>query len=399
VPCATTGMGSSAVVRVTPDRWTMCAVQDGSQFGLEVGGELAIDATLGREVRQARHPIVIERASADSAARTSSASSLHIESYVSVPILMPGGRYFGNLFAIGLLPAPVSEPRILSMFMEFAELIAQELERERRREEEHTAVLNERAAGESREQFIAILGHELRNPLHAIGASGEILIRQLTEPALLEVARRIKANSQRMATLIDDVLDFARGRLGGGIGVQLHEVGDLRNGLNAVISEVQDAQPHRQIVSSVRVDCPVRCDLGRLQQVASNLLANALTHGFPSLPIELTAKQEGDEWVLEVWNAGDPIPAAYISKIFEPFWRPATSGSRNGLGLGLYISSQIVKAHEGTLTVSSTREFGTQFKARFPLGLAPRSPSVGNSMMREPTKAHLNGKVRSEIYT
>jgi len=391
VLCAVTGMGFAAVARVTQDRWTACAVQDESKFGLKAGGELDVDATLGREVRQSRIPIVIEHASADPALRKNHSPSLHIESYVSVPIVMSGNRYFGNLCAIGRQPASVAEPRILSMFTEFAELIALELGHERRREQEHIALLDERAAGELREQFIAVLGHDLRNPLHAVSASGELLARKLTDPALLEVAGRIKTNSRRMSALIDDVLDFARGRLGGGIEVQLHEVKNIEQALDAVIRELQDAQPHCQITSTISVTRAVVCDLARLQQVASNLLGNALTHGSPTLPVQLKAMEDGDEWVLEVWNSGDPIPAACIDKIFEPFWRHATSGSRNGLGLGLYISSQIVKAHEGRLTVSSTREFGTRFTARFPGGLVPTSPLLRAATMGDITRPQMNG--------
>jgi hypothetical protein len=205
-----------------------------------------------------------------------------------------------------------------------------------------------------------------------------------------------------MSALIDDVLDFARGRLGGGIGVQLHEVENIEQGLNAVIRELQDAQPHCQISSIISVTRAVVCDLGRLQQVASNLLGNALTHGSPTLPVQFTAKEDGDDWVLEVWNAGEPIPAACIDKIFEPFWRHATSGSRNGLGLGLYISSQIVKAHGGTLSVSSTREFGTRFTARFPVGLVPASALLQAATLRDFTHPQLNGhsaaQARPEIH-
>ena len=75
-----------------------------------------------------------------------------------------------------------------------------------------------------------------------------------------------------------------------------------------------------------------------------------------------------EELVLEVWNAGEPIPAESLGKIFEPFWRHSVSASRNGLGLGLHICSQIVRAHDGRLSVTSRREHGTQFTARLPLG-------------------------------
>src|ERR1700730_5767919 len=145
-----------------------------------------------------------------------------------------------------------------------------------------------------------------------------------------------------------------------------------------VIQELQAAQPDCKIISNINVGCSVRCDLGRLQQVASNLLGNALTHGLPRSPVKISARADEHDLVLEVWNAGEPIPAASVDKIFEPFWRHSVSDSRNGLGLGLHICSQIVRAHEGRISVTSTRENGTQFTARLPLGTrqAQRPPQL-----------------------
>jgi signal transduction histidine kinase len=103
--------------------------------------------------------------------------------------------------------------------------------------------------------------------------------------------------------------------------------------------------------------------------VASNLLANALTHGLPHSPVspvKISARADENDLVLEVWNAGEPIPPESLRKIFEPFWRHSASRSRNGLGLGLHICSQIVRAHAGHISVFSTRELGTQFTVRLP---------------------------------
>jgi signal transduction histidine kinase len=298
-----------------------------------------------------------------------------VQSYVSVPIIRANGEYFGNLTALDPQPTRVA-PRALSMFSSFAALIGAQLEHQSLLEQEHRALLDERAAGELREQFIAILGHDLRNPLHAVYASGDMLERRLSDPQSLTYVSRIKTNVRRMSALIDDVLDFARGRLGGGIGLDLTDVEDINTGLATVIQELQDAQPECEIISHISVNRAVRCDLGRLQQVASNLLANALTHGLPHSPVRINARADENDLVLEVWNAGEPIPAESLSKIFEPFWRHSVSASRNGLGLGLHICSQIVRAHRGRITVTSTREHGTQFTARLPLSSALPSMPV-----------------------
>ena len=225
--------------------------------------------------------------------------------------------------------------------------------------------------GQLREQFIAVLGHDLRTPLHAITMSSDALARGLTDPWGSAIASRIKENARRMASLIDDVLDFARARLGGGIDVELTDVENINSGLTMVVQELRDAQPGCEIVASISVDRSVRCDLGRIQQVACNLLSNALTHGQSHSPIKITARADDSDLVLEVWNAGEPIPPASIGKIFEPFWRHSTSGSRNGLGLGLHICSQIVRAHGGNIFVTSNRDTGTLFTARLPLSISP----------------------------
>jgi signal transduction histidine kinase len=370
VLCEITGMRFSVVACVTETTWTACAVQDEIGFGVRRGDQLAVNTTLCFE---SRAPIVIEHASTDPLYHAHPAVKLHaIESHISVPIVLSNGRYFGNLCAIDPSPAKVKEPRILSMFTRFASLIASQLETQLRQEQANTALLDEREAGELREQFIAILGHDLRNPLQAVHAGCELLEQNITDPRLSTIASRIKTNVRRMSALIDDVLDFARGRLGGGLDVEMTEVESINSGLMTVVQEVLDARPDCKIISDIDVGRPVRCDLGRLQQVASNLLTNAAMHGLPHSSIKITACADDDDLVLAVWNAGEPIPSESIDKIFQPFWRHSVSANRNGLGLGLHICSQIVRAHQGSISVTSSQVDGTQFTARLPLGVSKR---------------------------
>jgi len=368
VLCKTTGMRFAAVARVTAESWIACAVADDVHFGVLPGGRLDVNTTLCIESRRARSPVVIEQASTDPRYCDHPAPRMYkIESFVSVPIILPNGRYFGNLCALDPNPAPVSEPRVVSMFTRFADIIALQLESELLRQQEHAALLDERASSELREQFIAILGHDLRNPLQAVQASGELLERRLTDPVLRNIASRIKVSVRRMSGLINDVLDLARGRLGDGIGIEVEDVESIEASLSSVVIELQDARPERTIVSRFDVERTVRCDIGRIQQLASNLLANALTHGAPSSPVEFAVRTDDTDLILEVWNQGDPIPPGNLEKIFEPYWRQSSPDSRQGLGLGLFICSQIVKAHGGRMSVTSTLEAGTRFTVRLPL--------------------------------
>jgi signal transduction histidine kinase len=368
VVCEITGMGVAVVARIADTSWTACAVRDEIDFGVKPGGQFAVGGALGLTTEPSPAALM-ERASVDPFCRTSAARQHYqIESFLAVPIVLASGRRFGALCALDPGPRTAAEPRIVSMFNRFATLIALQLDQQEQREREQRALLDERAAGQLREQFIAVLGHDLRNPLQAVYISSDTLVRKLGDPALSVIASRIKTNARRMSLLIDDVLDFARGRLGGGIEVELTEVENINCGLTTVVQELQDAQPDCKILASMNVSRSVRCDLGRLQQVASNLLANALTHGRPHSPVRITAREDENDLVLEVWNAGEPIPPESIGKMFEPFWRRSASASRNGLGLGLHICSQIVRAHEGRISVTSNGETGTTFTVRLPLG-------------------------------
>jgi signal transduction histidine kinase len=372
VLCEMTGTRCAVVARVQGNAWTPCAVRDEIPLGLRPGVSLPLNETLCSESRRSGAPLVIEHASTDLRYRSHPMIERYrIASYLSMPITLGDGEYFGNLLAMDRAPAKLAEPPIVSMFRHFATLIASRLDDQQRQEREHIALLDERAASELREQFIAILGHDLRNPLQAIYHGSDLLERKLPDSALRIQATRIKTNARRMSLLIDDVLDFARGRLGGGIGLELTDVDNINAGLTTVIQELKDAQPGCTIIADIGVKSPVRCDLGRLQQVAANLLGNALTHGDPDIPVKISAHANATDLVLEVWNAGEPIPAESIGKIFEPFWRHSVSASRNGLGLGLHICSQIIRAHEGRISVTSTREHGTRFTAHLPLGTQP----------------------------
>lgn len=166
---------------------------------------------------------------------------------------------------------------------------------------------------------------------------------------------------------MDDVLDLARGRLGGGIGLNRDASKPLEPILAQVVDELRLASPGRTIETEFKIDRPVDCDRSRLGQMLSNLVGNALTHGASSKPVIVHAQTR--EGLFEIWvsNAGPPIPEAAMDKLFEPFFRGNAHASRQGLGLGLYIASQIAKAHGGELSVSSTLE-ETRFTFTMPLG-------------------------------
>ena len=366
--CDETGMGFAAVARVTDTSWTACAVQDNVGFGLKPGGQLELQTTLCFESRAARAPIIIDKFSESATYRGHHTPAIYgLESYISVPIILPNGEYFGNLCAIDARPAQVSETRIVRMFEVFANLIAMQLESEKRQWSTEAQLMSERETAALREQFIAVLGHDLRNPLAAVNATAEILSRRHADPDLTNMGKRLKATVFRMSRLIDDVMDFARIRLGSGMRVAITPDEELAVHLRAVVDELRAANESRIVTSHFDVRATVRCDTGRIQQLLSNLLANALTHGSTDAPVVVEASSDETHLVLSVTNDGEPIEPHLLAKVFEPYWRPPTSAPGGGLGLGLYICKQIVEAHAGTLEVVSTADAGTRFTARIPL--------------------------------
>jgi signal transduction histidine kinase len=173
-----------------------------------------------------------------------------------------------------------------------------------------------------------------------------------------------------MGALIENVLDFARGRMGGGIPVKRHITDDLSDVLKATVDEIRASHPQASLIESIHLGGNVYCDPLRISQLLSNLLGNAVTHGSPTTPIHLHIWQEGDQVIISVMNRGTPISPRLLPLLFEPFTRSEAGGRGEGLGLGLYIASQIATAHDGILTVSSSAELGTCFIARFP-GVPP----------------------------
>ena len=230
---------------------------------------------------------------------------------------------------------------------------------------------NEHAQLELRDQFIAVLGHDLRNPLAAIAAGTWILERHAEgDERTSTVRRETRGSLARASGLIDDVLDFARGRLGTGIPLDYSNEDSLADVLRHVVQEIT------AVAVDVEIDCAladleaVDCDTHRIGQLVSNLLSNAVRYGDLSKPILLEAGVEGDEFHLAVVNQGEPIPEAAREKLFMPFQRGEVSNREKGLGLGLFIVREIAQAHGGEMQVLSDRS-ETRFQLSMPRTLTP----------------------------
>jgi signal transduction histidine kinase len=363
----TTGLRLVLIARVTEDSWTACATLDRMDFGLRVGDELNVAHTLCREVRGSLAPIVIEHASREPDYCDHPVPRMYgFESYVAIPIFRPDGEYFGNLCALDAHPAELRNPRTMEMLRLFADMVSLQLSAEEEHQRARDALSEERRTAELRDQFIAVLGHDLRSPLASVVTGAGFLLELdpgETERTILE---RIHSSGERMARLIDDVLDFARGRMGGGIPVAAEEVDDVPALVDAVVAEVAGANPGREVRTECRDPGRALVDRARVAQLFSNLVANAVEHGPPEEPVEV--RVDGTDALVRfaVTNRGEPIPPELMPRLFHPFVRGSGSRPRSGLGLGLYIASEIARAHGGSLHVSSTAETGTTFTAVLP---------------------------------
>jgi signal transduction histidine kinase len=220
-----------------------------------------------------------------------------------------------------------------------------------------------------RDQFLGILGHDLRNPLGSIimGASVLAATDRLDDRSA-RIASRILHSARRMDRLVGDLLDLTRTRLGAGLPITRGPV-DLARVCRQVIAELRGAHPDAQVRFEAIGDLQGRWDADRLAQVVSNVVGNAIQHGQLGRPVTVVARGEPKDAVLEVHNEGPPIPHGALAMIFEPMSRAGASAEdarSRSLGLGLYVAQQVVLAHTGKIDVSSSKSEGTTFTVRLP---------------------------------
>ena len=223
----------------------------------------------------------------------------------------------------------------------------------------------------SREMFVAILGHDLRTPLGTILMASQHMLEteNLAEPSLTLVTR-IARSARRMNRMVEDLLDFTRGRLGSGVPITRGDT-DLETVVRHAVDELATAQPQATVQFSSTGDLRGQWDGARIGQVVTNLLSNAAQHGTAGTLISVTAQGEPTDVVLRIHNFGAAIPKADLPGLFSPFKRvqprrASAQGTGSNLGLGLYIAERIVTAHGGTISVRSSSEAGTLFTIRLP---------------------------------
>ncbi|MCF7700953.1 GAF domain-containing sensor histidine kinase [Loktanella sp. M215] len=366
-----TGMGFAAVARVTASRWITCRAIDHISFGLTPGDELDVESTLCHEVRQYDREIVIDDVQDDPLYVNHHCPSRYgFRSYISVPIRRADGSFFGTLCAIDPAPHKLKDDRVLAMFRLFAKLIGESLDAEEALLQSKQDVTHERTLAGVQEQFIAILAHDLRNPVSALTAGLRMIERGDLDSRAKHLVDLMRGSVNRMGLLIENLLDQARNRRGEGIVIERTLTPDLNAALSQIVAELQAVSPDQEIRCDIDLAVPVYCDAPRVSQLFSNLLANAITHGAQDTPIHVTARAAAGAFTLSVANAGTRIADEMLQGLFMPYERGGDRPSREGLGLGLFIASEIAKGHDGTLDVDSG-DVQTVFTFQMPNVAAP----------------------------
>jgi signal transduction histidine kinase len=222
---------------------------------------------------------------------------------------------------------------------------------------------------EAQDIFIGILGHDIRTPLNAISIGAETLMRtESLEGKFIQLASRIFNSSARISGLVDDLLDFTNARFGMQLSLGPCNIGQLTE---QVTEEIRSSYPERVITLSLSGNLDGTWDSGRISQVLSNLVCNALQHGTDTEPVHVVLSDAIDTAVLTVHNRGVPIPEEEIGHIFEPLRHYSRTprhrqSTHSNLGLGLYIAREAVIAHGGTIDVISNEADGTTFTVRLP---------------------------------
>jgi signal transduction histidine kinase len=227
----------------------------------------------------------------------------------------------------------------------------------------------------SQNMFLAILGHDLRNPLGTL-VTGSSFIMQAGDipPRYILAATRMFSSAKRMSKLVNDLIDFTRTHLGPGMPIRARE-GSLTAVCAQVVDELRAFHPERSIELQAPSELDAVFDDGRIAQMLSNLIGNAIQYGSVDAPVKVSLNGGDDDIVVVVNNQGPPIPPDKISSIFEPLVRVAANihrddAERTSLGIGLFISREIVLAHGGQINVTSDAEHGTTFTVTI-----PRSPN------------------------
>ncbi|WP_033316937.1 sensor histidine kinase [Pontibacter roseus] len=378
VICQITGMGFAAIARVTEDRWLACSVRDEVQFGLEEGGELEIKTTLCNEIRDSRQPIIIDNVSEDPVYNNHHTPITYgLQSYISLPIILQDGTFFGTLCAIDSKPALVNNTKVIGTFKMFAELLSfhlQSLVLLERSQSAHLELQDKNRALASAnfdlDSFVYTASHDLKSPVSNIEGLIEALSEAVTKEELdrdeiNQIAGYMKSSLKRFATTINDLTTIVE--IDKTSGDEAPEPIDIYEMVETVKQDLDNLLVESD--AQIKVISEERLFTGfsrkNFKSILNNLFSNAIKYRSPDRPPLVIVKLEkvADKTHLLIEDNGLGIPSDKQESVFTMFKR--FHDHVEGSGIGLYIVKRMVDNVKGKIHVNSTLNQGTTFTIIF----------------------------------
>jgi signal transduction histidine kinase len=362
-----TQLDFASIVHIQEHTWTACAVHSKNDPPYKVDDTLVYDCYLKHNLRDEVRPFVM-----GSIIRQSFGSdniiNLQKEDRVliSIPIKCPKKNFIGILYAQASRQKKIFEDSMIRTLQVFSEMISLKIEMHQLEPAKADTIIASVKPLEIREQLVTILSHDLCTPIQAIEMGTHILLQRDQLAENREIVERIDRSAKRMGKLIDNILSFAHGQLGETIPANKVYCDFFSKNLKNVVDELRYLYPKRTVLGKIEDVGTVYCDIGQIAQLLSNLGNNALKYSPPDSIVDIAVAAGDHAITISVTNYGKPISNDVIPRLFKPYWRAAEDSASPGLGLGLYIVHEVVKAHGGGIDVRSTAETGTTFSVTIP---------------------------------
>ena len=386
VICQTTGMGFAAIARVTQDRWIACSVRDEILFGLEPGGELDIKTTICNDIRNVRQAVIIDHVDQDEIYCNHPTPILYgFQSYISVPIILKNGDFFGTLCAIDPKPALLKNTKTINMFNMFADLISFHLQSIHIIERSNLAVrdLNRQLVDSKDEnrQYQYISNHNLQEPLRKIRIFSDMLVNVTADNDLnktKEIALKINSSAQRFSMMIKDLSDFSE--LSANL---ICEAVDLNKIMADVCMQLNPQLASKNAVVEIGLLPSISAVPLQMEQLFYHLINNAIRFSKRDTPLQIQitsseaeasqmnylVSQHNELQFVEIRlrDNGIGIEKSQLEKIFDIFtWLPQDQVPE-GPGVGLAYCRKIIRNHGGIITAQSDLGCGTTFSIILPV--------------------------------
>ncbi|WP_456866247.1 GAF domain-containing sensor histidine kinase [Galbibacter sp. BG1] len=350
-----TQMGFVCIARMSETQWITSLIKKNIELNIPKGLCLPLSQTICSEVKLSRKPVFIDDLENNpDFSNHSLVVDYGCKSYAALPLYKNNETFFGTLVLMDISPKTFNRYKMKTALQKSIFQISSYLEMKDTIYQLNRELSEERRLAELRDTFIAILGHDLRNPVATTRMISDILIHQKLPEAATNQLKLIKSSSYRMQELIDTILDLAKGHIADGIRLNLvRNKNHLINSLSQVISEAKAIDPSRTFKTTIEIDKSFPCDVDRLGQLLSNLLSNAIKHGNRKDPILIYTGIKFNSFIISVTNTGPRISENVSKNLFKPYYKENSIKNAQGLGLGLYIVSEIAKAHQGTVEVNS----------------------------------------------